>query len=94
MRPLKRAEEFRAVQRESTRAMDLLRKALFSLPLADAYSPVEGGFGKSPCPSGGGSGWGFLWDICHGSGTGYLGAGKVTDRRNSTLRWYLRHCRW
>jgi hypothetical protein len=94
MRPLKRAEEFRAVQRESTRTMALLRKALFSLPLADASSAVEGGFARSPSPTGGGSGWGLPWVIRprpNGTIAYYLGAVKVTDRRNSRLRCYFRH---
>jgi hypothetical protein len=90
MRAADRSDEFRAIQRESMQVMAELRKALFSLQ----PSPVQGDFPKSPSPSGGRLELVPAWDICHGSGTGYLGAANVTDRRNSTLRWYLRHCRW
>ena len=94
MRPLKRADEFRAVQLESTRVMALLRKALFSLHVADASSPVAGGFARSPSRSGGGSGWALPWVISsrpNGTIAYFPGAVKVTDRRNSRLRCYFRH---
>jgi hypothetical protein len=90
-----RSEEFGAIQRESTQVLALLRKALFSLRLGEASSPVQGGFSKSPSPSGGASGWGLPWVIrprSNGTIAYHVGAGKVTDRRNSRLRWYLRHC--
>ena len=91
MRPLNRSEEFRAVQRESTQAVAVLRKALFSHRLALVSSPVQGGFFKSPSPSGG-SGRRLAWAIrTNSTRTYYLGTGKVTDRRNSTLRCYFRH---
>lgn len=91
MRPLKRLEEFRAVQRESMLALAVLRKALFSDRLAPATSPVQGGFSQPPSPSGG-SGRKLAWAIrTSGTRTYYLGAAMVTDRRNSTLRCYFRH---
>jgi len=92
MRPAKRTNEIRAVQRESTQVIAQLRKALFSLRFADASSPVQGGCIESPSPSGG-SGRELAWAIrTNSTRTYYLGAGKVTDRRNSTLPCYLRHC--
>ena len=88
----KRAEEFKAVQRESTQVAAVLRKALFALQLGRSTSPEQGGFRKSPSPSGG-SEQGFVWAIRTSNTRTYdLGAGKVTDRRNSTLRCYFRHC--
>jgi len=91
MRPLKRLEEFRAVQRESMLALAVLRKALFSHSLAPATSPVQGGFSQPPSPSGG-SGRKLAWAIRTTSiRTYHLGTAKVTDRRNSTLRCYFRH---
>jgi len=94
MRSPKRFEEFRAVQRESTQVMAVLRKALFSLRLAEAPSPVQGGLHQPPSPSGG-TGRALAWAIRpNTTRTYYLGAGKVTDRRNSTLRCYFRHCGW
>jgi len=89
-----RSEEFGAVQRESNQVVALLRKALFSLRLAEASSPGQGGFSKSPSPSGG-SGWELPWVIrpmANGTIAYCLGAVRVTDRRNSRLRCYLRHC--
>ncbi len=102
-----RSEEFGAVQRESMQVVAVLRKALFSLRLAEASSPVQGGFSRSPSPSGGaivvrvagfpawaGSGWGLPWVIfpsANGTIAYNLGAVKVTDRRNSRLRCYFRH---
>jgi hypothetical protein len=94
MRQLRRAEEFRAIQRESAQVVAILRKALFSHRFDQAPSPVQGGFSKPPSPSGG-SGPALAWVIRPSSTrTYYLGAGKVTDRRNSTLRCYFRHCGW
>jgi hypothetical protein len=90
MRPLKRAEDFRVVDRESTQVLAELRKALFALPLSRSTSPVQGGFAKSPSPSGGSPR--LAWAIrTYSTRTYYLGAGNVTDRRNSTLRCYFRH---
>jgi hypothetical protein len=97
-----RSEEFAAVQRESTQVVAVLRKVLFTLRLAQASSPVQGGFSKSPSPSGGalrtpspsGSRWGLPWVICpraNGTIAYSLGAVKVADRRNSRLRCYFRH---
>ncbi len=87
-----RSEEFGAVQRESMQVVAILRKALFTLRLAEASSPVQGGFSKSPSPSGEGSG--LPWVIrprANGTIAYNLGAVKVTDRRNSRLRCYFRH---
>jgi hypothetical protein len=96
-----RSEEFAAVQRESTQVVAVLRKVLFTLRLAQASSPVQGGFSKSPSPSGGAlrtpspsEGWGLPWVIrprATGTIAYSLGAVKVTDRRNSRLRCYFRH---
>src|SRR5260370_13306143 len=89
-----RSEEFGAVQPESTQVVALLRKALFSLRLAEASSPVQGGFSKSPSPSGG-SGWQLPWVIrpmVNGTIAYGLGSGRGPARGNSRLRWYLRHC--
>jgi hypothetical protein len=85
---MKRAEGFKAVQRESTQVATVLRKALFSLRLTSSTSPVQGGLRKPPSSSGG-----LAWAIRPSSTRTYhLGTGKVTDRRNSTLRCYFRHC--
>ena len=80
MRAAQRAQEFRAVQRESTQVVAVLRKVLFSLGQGDASSPVPGAFSGQfvPLPMG-------LEPIT-------VGAAKVTDRRNSRLRCYFRHC--
>jgi hypothetical protein len=92
MRPLKRLEGFRAVQRESTLALAVLREALFSHRLAPVSSPVQGGFSQPPSPSGG-SGRRLAWAIRpNRTRTYHLGTGKVTDRRNSTLRCYFCNC--
>src|SRR5260370_5577286 len=105
MRPLTRAEQFSAVQRESTEAVTVWRKALFSVSFTDASSPVQGGFSKSASPSvggapgtrsrsGGGPGWGLTPGV-RTTPTGtiayYLGTDNGTDRRNSRLRCYFRH---
>jgi hypothetical protein len=91
MRPLRRTEEFRAVQRESTLALAVLRKALFSHRRAPVSSPVQGGFSRPPSPSGGSVR--LAWAIRPTSTRTYhLGTGKVTDRRNSTLRCYFCNC--
>jgi hypothetical protein len=50
---LKRAEDFRQVQDESRQAMAILRRALFSLRLGDASSPVQGRLHEPPSPLGG-----------------------------------------
>jgi len=90
MRLAKRANEFRAVQRESTQVLAELRKALFARPLSRSTSPVQGGFSKSPSPSGA-SERGLARAIRTNRTRTYdLGAGNVTDRRNSRLRWYFR----
>jgi hypothetical protein len=102
MTPMKRAEEFRTVQGESTQVLAELRKALFSL----MPSPQEGDFLRSPSPSGGAFrtrpavGQGFGWERAQqfvlyrmGLAPMTLGAAMVTDRRNSTLRCYFRHGR-
>jgi len=87
-----RAVVFKAVQRESTQVAAELQKALFSLRLARSTSPVQGGFRTPPSPSGR-SQRGLVWAIhTTNTRTYYLGAGKVTDRRNSTLRWYFLDC--
>jgi hypothetical protein len=92
MRSLQRAVGFRAVQRESTLALAVLRKALFSHRLAPVSSPVQGGFSRPPSPSGG-SGRRLAWAIRTNSTRAYhLGTVKVTDRRNSTLRCYFCNC--
>ena len=92
MRSLQRAGEFRAVQRESTRAVAILRKLLYSHHLAPVSSPVQGGFSQPPSPSGG-SGRRLAWAIRPNSTRAYhLGTVKVTDRRNSTLRCYFCNC--
>ena len=73
------------MQRESTLVVALLRKALFSIRPDYAPSPVQGGFARPP------------WVIRHipmGLSPISLGAGKVTDRRTSTLSCYFRHCGW
>jgi hypothetical protein len=105
MRAAKRSEEFATVQRESMQVVALLRKALFSVRRGDTPSPVQGGASKPPSPSGGelrapspswrDPGWKRprqfvlsrmgVWPIT-------MGAGKVTDRRNSTLACYFLHC--
>jgi hypothetical protein len=95
MRPVKRSDEFRAVQRESSQVAAILRKALISLHVADVTSPVEGGNLEPPSPSGE-AGWQLAWAIRPTTfrTRAYWGAaGKVTDRRNSTLPCYFRHCR-
>jgi hypothetical protein len=91
MRPLRRAEDFRAVQHESTKALAVLRKALFSARLAPASSPVQGGLHQPPSPSGGRGrlAWAIRTSITR---TYYPSAVKVTDRRNSTLRCYFCNC--
>lgn len=91
MGSLKRAEEFRAVQRESTQVVAVLRKALFSQRLGPVSSPQQGGLHQPPSPSGG-SGPPLVWAIRPNiTRTYHLRTGKVTDRRNSTLRCYFRH---
>jgi hypothetical protein len=91
MRPMMRADEFKVIQRESTRVAALLRNALFSIRPGTASSLVQGGFSRSPSPSGG-SGLGLVWAIrTNSTRTYYLGTVNVTDRRNSTLRCYFRH---
>jgi hypothetical protein len=82
MRPVSRTEEGRAVQRESMKVVAVLRKALFSLRLGNAPSPGEGGSRKPPSP--------FVPSRM-GLSPIAVGAGKVTDRRNSTLPCYFRH---
>jgi hypothetical protein len=90
MRAAKRFQEFKAVQRESAQVLAVLRRVLFSMPLAS--SPVQGGPAKPPSPSGG-PGRRLAWAIrTNTTRTYYLSADNVTDRRNSTLRWYFRHC--
>jgi hypothetical protein len=84
MRPANRLEECRAVQRESMKVVAVLRKALFSLRLGSAPSPVQGGFRKPPSP--------FV-PTRMGLAPITLGAGKVTDRHNSRLACYFRNCR-
>jgi hypothetical protein len=92
MRAAKRTEEFKVVQRESSQVLAVLRKALFSLRVADAPSPVQGGLARLPSPSGG-PGRRLAWAIrTSTTGTYYPSPDNVTDRRNSTLRWYFRHC--
>jgi hypothetical protein len=84
MRVAKRFQEFKAVQRESAQVLAVLRRALFSVPRAS--SPVQGGPAKPPSPR-------LAWAIrTNTTRTYYLGADNVTDRRNSTLRCYFRHC--
>jgi hypothetical protein len=92
MRTAKRTQEFKAIQRESTQVLGVLRKALFSFRLGPASSPVQGGLAGPPSPSGG-PGRGLAWAIRPNTTRTYdLGTGKVTDRRNSTLRCY--YCGW
>lgn len=74
-----RSEEFRVIQREYIQVMVELRKVLFSLQ----PSPVEGGASKPPSQ--------FVLSRV-GLAPITVGAGKVTDRRNSTLACYFRHC--
>jgi hypothetical protein len=83
MRAAKRSEEFTTVQRESMQVVALLRKALFSLRRGDTSSPVEGGSSKPPSQ--------FVLSRV-GLAPITVGAGKVTDRRNSTLACYFLHC--
>ena len=86
---LERADDFRTVQRECSQVVAVLRRALFSLHLGKASSPVQGGSTKSPSPFGG-----LPWAIRttpNANRDKCLGTGKVTDRRNSTLRCYFRH---
>src|ERR1700694_4624453 len=108
MRSAQRAQEFRAVQRESTQVVAVLRKVLFSIGHGDASSPVQGGFSTPPSPSGGPyrtpardrgrSRWAFSGQFVplrmglEPITPITVGTGKVTDRRNSTLRCYFRHC--
>lgn len=100
-----RLREFAAVQRESTQVAGLLRKVLFSLRMPEAPSPVQGGFARSPSPSGGEfrtrslpwewSGWGSPRQYVlprMGLLPITVGAAEATDRRNSTLRCYFCHC--
>jgi len=90
MSPLRRTEEFRTVQRESALALAVLRKVLHSHRLAPVSSPVQGGLHQPPSPSGGPGQ--LAWAIrTNRTRTYHLGTGKVTDRRNSTLRCYFRH---
>jgi hypothetical protein len=92
MRAAKRTEEFKVIQRESSQVLAVLRQALFSLRVADAPSPVQGSLARLPSPSGG-PGRRLAWVIrTSTTGTYYLSPDNVTDRRNSTLRWYFRHC--
>ena len=72
MRASKLSREFEAVKRESTQVAAELHKAL-SRFLVEPPSPDQGGFSKSPSPSGGRSDWATR---C---------AGNVTDRRHLTL---------
>jgi hypothetical protein len=62
MRP-KRAEEFMAVQRESTQVAGELRKALFSIGFTRSPSPVQGGLHQPPSPSGGRPALALLWVV-------------------------------
>ena len=78
-----RSDEFTLIQRESMEVVALLRKALFSIRLGHTPSPVQGGFAKPP--------W-VIRPIPMGLSPITVGTGKVTDRRNSTLRWYFRDC--
>jgi hypothetical protein len=99
MRAAKRTEEFKIIQRESRQVLAVLRRALSSLrvadspsPVADAPSPVQGGLARLPSPSGG-PGRRLAWALrTSTTGTYYPSPDNVTDRRNSTLRWYFRHC--
>jgi len=84
MRVASRSDGFRAVQRESMLVAAILRKVLACVRLAEAPSPVQGGFHKSPSPSGERYSRYFLpvnWD----KSPVLLGTVKVTDRRNSRL---------
>jgi hypothetical protein len=77
-----RTDEFRAMQRENVQVAAELRKALASVCLVKAPSPVEGGFSELPSPSGG-----TLVPLRVGIAPTVLGTGSVLDRRNSRLRW-------
>ncbi len=77
-----RSEEFTVIQLESMEVVAQLRKALLSIHLGHAPSPVRGGFSKPP----------WARQIEMGLTPINLGAAKVTDRRNSTLPCYFRHC--
>jgi hypothetical protein len=81
MRAAKRSEEFTTVQRESMQVVALLRKALFAGLRTEIPSPVEGGPSKPPSQ--------FVLSRM-GLAPMTVGAGKVTDRRNSTLACYFR----
>jgi hypothetical protein len=83
MRAPGRSEEFTAVQRESMQVVAVLRKALFARRRTDIPSPVEGGPSRPPSQ--------FVLSRL-GLAPMTVGAGKVTDRRNSTLACYFRHC--
>ena len=94
MRAVPRSEDLIAVQRESTQVMAVLRKAILSIRLVESPSPVQGGLPKPPSPFGA-SGRGSLRVIRTpqlGLVPITVGAGKVTDRRNSRLACYFRHC--
>jgi hypothetical protein len=80
MRATNRSEEFTAVQRESLQVAAQLRKVLASVRLAEAPSPVQGGFGKSPSPTRG-------IFVLRGMGMVpyVVGTDTVLDRRNSRL---------
>ena len=77
-----RSEEFTVIQLESMEVVAQLRKALFSIHPGQAPSPVRGGFSKPP----------WARQIEMGLTPIHVGAAKVTDRRNSTLPCYFRHC--
>jgi hypothetical protein len=103
MRPAKRFEEFRTVQRESMQVAAVLRKALFRRRPLESPSPEQGGLSKqppawkglrvqSPSPSGGDH---LLLDRGEMSPSirdNRPCAGTVTDRRHLTLASYFLHC--
>jgi hypothetical protein len=102
MRASRRAAEFTVVQRESMQVVAVLRRVLFSLRPSGTSSPVAGGSAEPPSPSAGAfrtryrswPGWGSQRQFVlprMGLAPATVGAGKVTDRRNSTLRCYFRY---
>jgi hypothetical protein len=76
MRMAKRFELFKAVQRENTQVLGLLRHALLPLRLVESPSPDQGGLLQPPSPYGG------IW----------APSVKVTYRRHLTLTGYFLHC--
>ena len=91
MRTAKRFEEFRAVHRENSQVLAVLRKAL--LRLVELPSPDQGGLLQPPSPYGGRrSAWGLCIANSARDRDVLPPAVKVTYRRHLTLPSYFLHC--